>query len=166
MWTLAFCTRHLVPASLLRVGQVRQWIAKRLHFPVEEACLIRDGAKLGEEEEVGEEDLYLVTQPSQEEREGNEDCRIVVYVEDTTRKKRMSKKKGQLVSKKYAVKMFPHQTIGDLGQKLWNNSSCCVPPRRQCFLTRGRRVRNDFSIREYLITQRKHEVTFFLSRTS
>ena len=169
MCMLAFSVRHAVPRSVHTIKEVRKWIAHCLNFPVEEACLIREGVQLKGEEEVGEEDMHLVTQPpalqgDKEDRTGRiGEKKVVIYVEDTTRRKKRSKTTGELMSKMYAVKMLPHQTIRDLRIKLWTKSSCRIPPTRQVFTVRGRRVQDYFSLREYLITQRVTRLVFFLT---
>lgn len=193
--TLAFRTKHSIPKPLRTIGEARKWISTRLQFPVEEACLIKDGRACCDEEEIGEDDLWLVTLPAgaegvpddcpvrhngqKRDGEGDEEAyrqmvqtagarkkteKVTLYVEDTTRRKRLSKKTGKLMSKMYAVRVLPHQTLKEVRTKLAQRSSCKIPHSEMRFVVRGRQVVDHFSIREYLITQRTQKLVFFLSR--
>ena len=160
--TLVCQTRFYVPHKLYTINEVGEWIADKFHMPREEVALIVNGHQLQKhqttqsllKQNIHEIYLLALTPLSRIHIK----C-LTIYVLDTTRPRKQSNK-----YKTYAVRMRPHQTVQDLRQKLWLKSSCSIPVHQQRFVVRGREVTTQFSLREYVMTQRKNRVMFFLSK--
>lgn len=159
--TLVFKNKLLVPADLLSanetsVSQLRVWVASKLNFPAQEALLVaagkklEDSTRLSELVDAGTLDVFLVCRPPR----NGEGTPIKIYVKDTTR----------APNKMYAVKMLPGQTAKELKEKLFNKSSCKVSPKHQLLTCRGKVVDSSFTLREYVISQRRDRIVFYLSK--
>ena len=159
--TLVFKNKLLVPAELLStnetsVSQLRDWVARKLNFPAQEALLVAAGKKLDDSTclselvDAGTLDIFLVCRPPR----NGEGTPIKIYVKDTTR----------APNKMYAVKMLPGQTAKELKEKIFNKSSCKVSPKHQLLTCRGKVVDSSFTLREYVISQRRDRIVFYLSK--
>jgi hypothetical protein len=157
--TLAYKNKFVVPSKITQtegttVEKLRQWVADKLNFPTTEATLISEGRRLTDEMLLSDRtsgDVHLVcTAPT----DGSNPQKVKIYIKDTTR----------VPNKMYCVKMDSTQSVPELKKKLFEKSSCKVPASLQLLTCRGKVVDGRFSLREYIITQRRDRIVFYLSK--